>query len=102
MHRMQRQMQMQKGYKKKQKASQSVHALIQLGLAGASRWTCTARATSGCLRVQCGLVERLRGLRDVQCGILSKEAVRLQHHADALHRHDWEIFDAGVMCEAES
>lgn len=47
------------------------------------------------------LVEGLVRRGNVQCGILGEEAVGPQHDADALHRHDGEVFDAGVVRETE-
>ena len=47
------------------------------------------------------LVECLVRRGDVQRRILREEAVGSQHHADALHRHDGEVFDTGVVGETE-
>lgn len=48
------------------------------------------------------LVEGLGRVRDIQCRVLGEEPIWLQHHADALHWHDGEIFDARIVSEAES
>lgn len=75
-----------------------IHALVQLGLAGstAAGGDCRSR-----FRVQGRLVEVLRRLRNIHGRVLREEAVRTQHHADAFHGHDGEVFDAGVVGEAE-
>lgn len=47
------------------------------------------------------LVEGLRRLRNIHGRVLREEAVGTQHHADAFHGHDGEVFDAGVVSDAE-
>lgn len=77
-----------------------IHALVQLGLAGsctaAGRWCSSSR-----IRVEGRLVEGLRRLRDIHGRVLREEAIWTQHHADAFHGHDGEVFDAGVVGDAE-
>lgn len=75
-----------------------VHAFIQLGLAGstAAGGDCRSR-----FRVESRLVEVLRRLRNIHGRVLREEAVGTQHHADAFHGHDGEVFDTGVVGEAE-
>ena len=82
------------------KESELVNALVQLGL-GASRRSSRTTGSRLLLRVERRFIEQLRGLRDVKSRVLGEEAIRLQHDADALHRHNGEVLNAGIVGKTE-
>jgi hypothetical protein len=83
------------GYLQVRKRSGLVNALVQLGLGPSRR---RPRTAGSCLLgMKRGLVEQLRGLRDVKSRVLVEESIGLEHDADTLHRHHGEVFNAGIV-----
>lgn len=89
-----------KSEKEKERVSKatyvSVNVFLQLRLTR-SRSSRGSAASTGGIRVERGLVKGLSRLRDIQRRILGEEPIGFQHNTDTLHRHDGEVFDAGVV-----